>query len=336
MRHRYSSSHSQALNDIIQNVDQQGTQREGLHQCNSIVNLYPIMLPSISKESLLSSARNTSNQSAKTSHLRENEQLQSHSPVSQFQQQYFDAIKNDNCQQALTILINMMILSVDQDNLSQLIKIFRVASLTLLHFQRVCKIDNIHKEYNIFKRICSRFRNHLMGITTFWESYANNYKNMRLEKSSLKSVESIEFAWFMQNLDEELRCYEELGKLCYFNHELNLAKQLHEMSMVGNQRSDSILNISKKGIQQLINNYPPQQISIDQNILSKIIDFPFVIRATKEERDTQNRYLRLKNQNVLLLTECILKVQKRYQTKCYKIIISFLRFLFQLTHLTNL
>ncbi|CAK85071.1 unnamed protein product (macronuclear) [Paramecium tetraurelia] len=268
----------------------------------------PIMLPSISQESLLSSARNTSNQSSKpltrrrmnnhsqsrlSLHTKKSDltplTIRSHSPVSQFQQQYFDAIKNDDCEQAMAILINMMILTVDQDNLCQLIKTFRVASLTLLHFREYGK-SIIYAKNTIFLSEFARDFETIQWALLHLGIICKQLQKYEIGKIFIKK--SIEFTWFMQNQDEELRCYEELGKLCYFNRELELAKQLHDMSMVGNQRSDSILTISKKGIQQLINNYPPQQISIDQNILSKIVDFPFVIRATKEDRDTQNRYLR--------------------------------------------
>ncbi|CAD8042907.1 unnamed protein product [Paramecium primaurelia] len=307
MRHRYRSSHSSVLNQIIQNVDQQETQREGHHQSNSIVNLYPIMLPSISQESLLSSARNTSPQSIKpltrrrmnnhsqsrlSLHTKKSDltplTIRTHSPVSQFQQQYFDAIKNDDCQKALTILINMMILTVDQDNLCLLIRIFRVASLTLLHFREYGK-SIIYAKNTIFLSEFARDFETIQWVLLHLGIICKQLQKYEIGKIFIKK--SIEFAWFMQNQDEELRCYEELGKLCFFNHELHLAKQLHEMSMTGNQRSDSILTISRKGIQQLIKNYPPQQISIDQNILSKIVDFPFVVRSIKEQRDSQNRYL---------------------------------------------
>ncbi|CAD8052783.1 unnamed protein product [Paramecium sonneborni] len=290
MRNRYSSSHSQGLNELIQYIDYQGTQREGLNKSNSIVNFYPIMLPSISQESLLSSARNTSHQSTKTlTRRRLNNQSQSrlshhtkksdltpltirsHSPVSQFQQQYFEAIKNDDCQQALKILINMMIVTVDSDNLCLLIRIFKVASLTLQHF----------KEYD--KSII------YAKNAIFLSEFARDFETIQW---ALLHLESIEFAWFMQNKDEELRCYEELGKLCFLNHEIDIAKELHEMSMTGNQRNDSILNISRNGIQQLINNYPQQQFQIDQNILSKIVDFPFVIRSNKQQTESQNNYLK--------------------------------------------
>lgn len=37
-------------------------------------------------------------------------------------------------------------------------------------------------------------------------------------------IESIEYAWYMNNHDEELICYEELGKLCFLNSELDVAK----------------------------------------------------------------------------------------------------------------
>lgn len=53
----------------------------------------------------------------------------------------------------------------------------------------------------------------------------------------------------MNNHDEELSCYEELGKLCFLNAELELAKQLHDMSMSGDSRTGQIVGISRRGIQ---------------------------------------------------------------------------------------
>lgn len=91
--------------------------------------------------------------------------------------------------------------------------------------------------------------------------YMKNYDNA---KRFFKKVflfiltQCLEFAWFNKDHDSELLCYDELGKLCYLQCQLDHANFLHEKSVAGRLEPNESprKEISRKSIFSIINSYP--------------------------------------------------------------------------------
>ncbi|CAK62787.1 unnamed protein product (macronuclear) [Paramecium tetraurelia] len=212
-----------------------------------------------------------------------------------FEKQLADCLKSNYQIGVIESLFNLMVIAVEQDNIDLLITFMRLCALTFISFQEWTKALLFFQHC----KFLSEFTRQLDVIQwTFLQIgiLCKYIKKYDIGKIFIKK--SLEYSWLVKDLDQEIICYEELGKLCFLNYELQTAKSLHEKSMKGNYEKEqsSLRQVSKKGMEQILNMFPQQEKKLGLHIFSKAVNFPLKFVQCQNQqyfskRSVKNQYL---------------------------------------------
>ncbi|CAD8196014.1 unnamed protein product [Paramecium pentaurelia] len=215
--------------------------------------------------------------------------------LNQFEQQFAESIQCNDQIGAIESLLNMMVIAVEQDNIALLITFMRLSALTFISFQewtkallflQHCKfLSEFTRQFNVIQWTFLQ-----IGILC---KYVKKYD---LGKIFIKK--SLEYAWHLKDIDQEINCYEELGKLCFLNYELKTAKSLHEKSMKGTieKEKSPMKMVSSKGMQQIMKMLPQEELNLGLHIFSKAVNFPIKLIQCQnslyyQRRQVKNQYM---------------------------------------------
>ncbi|CAK63915.1 unnamed protein product (macronuclear) [Paramecium tetraurelia] len=215
--------------------------------------------------------------------------------LNQFEQQFAESIQCNDQIGAIESLLNMMVIAVEQDNIALLITFMRLSALTFISFQEWTKallflshckfLSEFTRQFNVIQWTFLQ-----IGILC---KYVKKY-----EQGKIFIKKSLEYAWHLKDIDQEIICYEELGKLCFLNYELKIAKSLHEKSMKGTVEKEKspMKMVSSKGMQQIMKMLPQEEMSLGLHIFSKAVNFPIKLIQCQnplyyQRRQVKNQYM---------------------------------------------
>ncbi|CAD8121605.1 unnamed protein product [Paramecium sonneborni] len=215
--------------------------------------------------------------------------------LNQFEQQFADSIQCNEQIGAIESLLNLMVIAVEQDSISLLITFMRLSALTFISFQEWTKALLFLQHCKFLSEFTRQFD--VIQWTFLQIGIICKYvKKYDMGKIFIKK--SLEYAWHLKDIDQEIICYEELGKLCFLNYELKTAKSLHEKSMKGTVEKDksAMKMVSSKGMQQIIKMLPQEETKMGLYIFSKAVNFPIKLIQCQnplyyQRRQVKNEYM---------------------------------------------
>ncbi|CAD8200666.1 unnamed protein product [Paramecium pentaurelia] len=223
--------------------------------------------------------------------------------LNQFEQQFADSIQSNDQIGAIESILNMMVIAVEQDNITLLITFMRLSALTFISFQEWTKALLFLQHCKFLSEFTRQFD--VIQWTFLQIGILCKYvKKYDMGKIFIKK--SLEYAWHLKDVDQEIICYEELGKLCFLNYELKIAKSLHDKSMKGTVEKDksAMKMVSQKGMQQIIKMLPQEEKRLGLHIFSKAVNFPIKLIQCQNTQYYQRR--QVKNQYMISHNlECI-------------------------------
>ncbi|KAL4463999.1 hypothetical protein ABPG74_005936 [Tetrahymena malaccensis] len=216
----------------------------------------------------------------------------------QNRQEYLQTLKYMNKDQAIDKLCDLLKLATELDDTDLFLDVMDMIVQTCIMFSdyRLALIF-----LSTIKSTCELTHNVVKKITLH-RNYSQVCKKLGFYEESLRFLKkALQYIWLVDDKDQEVQLYDDLGLVFFHLVQLDKAKTFHEKSVQSfNEPIDNILReMSSRNIQKFLNSFPLSK-NLDNTVLLKLNYFPFKILKRdlidgNIEPHIENNYLKKNN-----------------------------------------